>query len=127
MKIRSIVLPGLILFLLPAYTFSQPSSSQSTAPSSTLGNLRLSLLDGDVQIKTVDTGDWAPASINEPLQEGDELWAPEAGKLEVQVMPATYVRLDQNSSLAVNAAGGRPLFRHATAPGRHPKPIGLLR
>lgn len=45
-----------------------------------LGNLRLSLLEGDVQIKTVDFGDWSPASINLPLKEGDELWIPESGR-----------------------------------------------
>ena len=44
-----------------------------------LGNLRLSLLEGDIQIKTVDLGDWSPASINLPLKEGDELWIPESG------------------------------------------------
>jgi hypothetical protein len=66
-----------------------------------LGNLRLSLLEGDIQIKTVDLGDWSPASINLPLREGDELWIPESGRLEVQILPATYVRLDQTSSLAV--------------------------
>ena len=45
-----------------------------------LGNLRLSLLEGDIQIKTVDLGDWSPASINLPLKEGDELWIPESGR-----------------------------------------------
>jgi hypothetical protein len=45
-----------------------------------LGNLWLSLLEGDIQIKTVDLGDWSPASINLPLKEGDELWIPESGR-----------------------------------------------
>jgi hypothetical protein len=47
-----------ILSLLPAYAHSQ-----------NLGDLRISLIDGDVQIRTEDTGDWVPASINMPLRE----------------------------------------------------------
>ncbi|RPJ06500.1 MAG: hypothetical protein EHM36_06890, partial [Deltaproteobacteria bacterium] len=105
MKIGRLISIWLALMVLPALVFSQPPAPRSGAgapsPSSTLGNLRLSLLEGDIQIKTVDLGDWAPASINIPLKEGDELWVPEAGRLEIQVMPATYVRLDQGSSLAV--------------------------
>jgi FecR protein len=102
MKIWRFVLIGLIVFLLPVYVFSQPPVSKAApSPPSTLGNLRLSLIDGDVQIKTVDTGDWVPTSINMPLREGDELWVPEAGRSEIQLVPATSVRLDQNSALAV--------------------------
>jgi hypothetical protein len=45
-----------------------------------LGYLWLSLLEGDIQIKTVDLGDWSPATINLLLEEGDELWIPESGR-----------------------------------------------
>ncbi|OGP53922.1 MAG: hypothetical protein A2162_03860, partial [Deltaproteobacteria bacterium RBG_13_52_11b] len=78
------------LFLLPAYSY--PSE---------LGDLRISLIDGDVQIKTIDTGDWVPASINEPLMDGDILWVPEDGKAAIQVKDGSYVRLDENTSLEV--------------------------
>ncbi len=102
MKVWKVVSIGLVLVLLPAYLFSQPTATKSAPPPpSTLGNLRLSLLEGDVQIKTVDTGEWVAASINLPLKEEDELWVPEAGRMEIQILPATYVRLDQYSSLAV--------------------------
>jgi hypothetical protein len=78
------------LFLLPAYSYSAD-----------LGDLRISLLDGDVQIKTIDTGDWVPASINEPLMDGDILWVPEEGKAAIQLKDGSYVRLDENTSLEV--------------------------
>ncbi len=92
----------MILCLLPVYGFSQPAAPQpGTSAGSLLGNLRVSLMEGDIQIKTVGFGDWAPASINLPLEEGDELWVPENGRLEVQIAPASYVRLDQNSSLGI--------------------------
>ena len=102
MKMGRVVLIGLILVLVSVCAFAQPPASRPVPPPpSTLGNLRVSLVEGDVQIKTVDTGEWAPTSINIPLKEGDELWVPEAGRMEIQIMPATFVRLDQISSLAV--------------------------
>ncbi len=99
MKNCKAVLFTLVLFLLPVYSYSQPQSAPP--PPSTLGVLRTSLIEGDVQIKTVDTGDWVPASINMPLKEGDELWVPEAGRMELQLNTGTYVRLDLSSSLSV--------------------------
>ena len=78
------------LFLLPAYSYS-----------SDLGDLRISLIDGDVQIKTIDTGDWVPASINAPLMDGDILWVPEEGRAGIQMRDGSYVRLDENTSLEV--------------------------
>ena len=108
MKMGRVVLIGLILVLVPVFAFAQPPASRpAPPPPSTLGNLRVSLIEGDVQIKTVDTGEWAPTSINIPLKEGDELWVPEAGRMEIQIMPATFVRLDQISSLAVMTVNKR--------------------
>ena len=101
-RIRGAGIVWLILFLLPVCGFSQSPAPSTERPSpSTLGNLRVSLLEGDIQIKTVDLGDWGPASINIPLKDEDELWVPEAGRLEIQILPATFVRLDQLSSLSV--------------------------
>jgi hypothetical protein len=102
MKVWKAVSIGLVLFLLPVYVFSLPPAAKSPPPPlSTVGNLHLSLLEGDVQIKTVDTGEWVAASINLPLKEEDELWVPEAGRMEIQILPTTFVRLDQYSSLAI--------------------------
>ncbi|MBI5849385.1 MAG: FecR domain-containing protein [Nitrospirae bacterium] len=64
-----------------------------------LGNARLSLVDGDVQIRAADSSEWFPASMNMPLQEGDSLWVPEGARAEVQLTGGTQVRLDQRSSL----------------------------
>jgi hypothetical protein len=77
-------------FLLPAYSYSQD-----------LGQLRVSLISGDVQIRTEDTEDWVPASINMPLREGDRIWVPEEGKAELQLRDGTYLRLDQQSALEI--------------------------
>jgi hypothetical protein len=77
-----------ILSLLPAYSYG-----------STIGLMHINLMQGDVQIKTDDTLDWVAAAINMPLKEGDRLWVPEEGRLEIRLQDGTFVRLDQNSSI----------------------------
>jgi Family of unknown function (DUF6600)/FecR protein len=79
-----------ILFFIPAYSFS-----------SSLEFLHISLIAGDVQIRTEDTEEWVPASINMPLREGDRIWVPEGGKAELQLRDGTYLRLDQQSALEI--------------------------
>ncbi len=79
-----------ILFFIPAYSFS-----------SSLEFMQISLLDGDVQIRTEDTEEWVPASINMPLRDGDRIWVPEGGKLELRLRDGTYLRLDERSALEV--------------------------
>jgi hypothetical protein len=68
---------------------------------STLGSLRISVIEGDVQIRTEDTGEWVPASINMPLVDGDQIWVPEGGRTELQLRDGTFLRLDENSALEI--------------------------
>ena len=79
-----------ILILFPAYSY--PAD---------LGFLRISLIDGDVQIKTEDTEEWVPASINMPLKDGDRIWVPEGGRTELQLRDGTSLRLDEKSALDI--------------------------
>lgn len=90
MKILKAVMIAAVLFLAPAYALS-----------ANLGYMRISLIEGDVQIKTPDAGDWGFASINTPLAEGDQVWVPHGGRAELQLNTGTYVRLDQNSALQI--------------------------
>ncbi len=94
MKSLKIVLCALIFSLIPAYSYS-----------AVLGDLRVSYLDGDVQVKTADTSDWVPASINMPLMDGDSVWVPDGGRAGIQLRDGTFVRLNENSSLEILAAG----------------------
>jgi hypothetical protein len=52
-------------------------------------------------MRTTEAGDWVPAAVNTPLDEGDELWVPEGGRMEFQLNTGTSVRLDQNSALQI--------------------------
>ena len=90
MKILRAVVFAILLFLVPAYAFSAD-----------LGWMRISLIEGDVQIKTPEAEDWGFASINGPLHEGDQVWVPEGGRAELQVNTGTYIRLDQSSALQI--------------------------
>ncbi|NWG03245.1 MAG: FecR domain-containing protein [Syntrophaceae bacterium] len=78
------------LFLLPTLAYS-----------SSLGSARMSLIQGEVQIRTEDTGEWVPASINMPLLEGDRIWVPEGSRTEIQLRDGTFLRLDENSALEI--------------------------
>jgi hypothetical protein len=90
MKILKYVILTFMLFYLPAYSSG-----------STLGSLRISLIEGDVQVRTEDTGEWVPASINMPLMDGDRIWVPEGGRTELQMRDGSFLRLDENSALEI--------------------------
>ena len=90
MKILKAVMIAAVLLLVPAYALS-----------ANLGYMRISLIEGDVQIKTPDAGDWGYASINTPLAEGDQVWSPQGGRVELQLNSGTYIRLSENSALQI--------------------------
>jgi hypothetical protein len=54
--------------------------------------MRVRLVEGDVQVRIAETGEWAPASVNMPLVEEDELWVPEGGLSAIQMNNGAYVR-----------------------------------
>jgi hypothetical protein len=78
------------LFIIPSYSYS-----------ASLGAVRLSLVEGDVQIHTEDTSEWVGAVINMPLREGDRVWVPEEGRAELLLNDGTAIRLSENSSLDI--------------------------
>ncbi len=90
MRILKSMLIAIMLLFAPVYAFS-----------SELGYMRISLIDGDVQINTPDSEDWGLASVNGPLAEGDKIWTPQGSRAEFQLNNGTYIRLDQDSALQV--------------------------
>jgi len=92
MKILKYIAFVSIFLLLPVYGYTEP-----------LGSLRISLIEGDVQVMTEDTGEWVPASINMPLVDGDRIWVPEGGRTELHLRDGTFLRLDENSALDILA------------------------
>jgi len=114
MKAAKFLLPLMVL-LLAGYVFSAPATPPPPAP--TLGAIRINLLDGDVQVKTEETDDWVPASINMPLQDGDRLWVPEGGRTELALRDGSFVRLDQKTAFDILRVD-RDSFQFYLAEGR---------
>lgn len=85
---RLILLAATALLLLPAWAHAEVP-----------GFARISYIEGDVQVKTDDGGDWLPVAVNTPLSEGDSVWSPPGGRVEIQLGNGAFLRLDGNSSL----------------------------
>lgn len=83
--------------LLMVISFSLPTLSNA----SSLGKMHISLIEGDVQIQTEETGDWVSASINMPLKEGDRIWVARGGRLELRLRDGTAIRLDEGTALDI--------------------------
>jgi len=73
----------------------------SVSRAESLGAMRVTIEQGDVQVKIADTGDWVPVSINMPLVEGDELWVPEGSRAAVQTNNGVHIRLDGDTAFQV--------------------------
>jgi hypothetical protein len=74
----------------------------SGASAEAMGHARLSLIQGEVTLQTLDTGtEWGVASINTPLVPGMKLWLPEGGKAEVQFVGGSYLRAGENTEVDV--------------------------
>jgi len=65
-----------LVMLVPAPAFSEDSGD--------MGRVRLSLINGDVQVLIKDSTDWTDAAINVPLGEGDRLRSPAEGRAQLQ-------------------------------------------
>ena len=77
-----------------------PSLGHTSQP----GDMYLRFLEGDVQVKTEETAEWLPASINMPLIDGDQIWVPDNSRAELMLRDGTVVRLDRNSYLEILAS-----------------------
>src|SRR5512139_331018 len=62
---------------------------------------RISLVQGEVQLRGADDPDWLPAAINTPLAEGDSVWCPPGARVEIQLRTGARLRLDGRSALEV--------------------------
>jgi hypothetical protein len=92
-----------IVALCAVFVMLSPSLGHTSQP----GDMYLRFLEGDVQVKTEDTTEWLPASINVPLSEGDQIWVPENARAELMFREGAIVRLDGNSYLEILVLEGK--------------------
>lgn len=62
---------------------------------------RLSYIDGEVSYWRPGAEDWAAASLNLPLAEGDSLYTGQDATLELQIGNRSFVRADEGSELSL--------------------------
>ena len=65
------------------------------------GAMRVRLVEGDVQVKIAETGEWAPVAVNTPVLEGDELWVPDGSRTALQISNGAYIRLGGNTAFEI--------------------------
>ncbi len=63
--------------------------------------LRVSLLEGDVQLRIPEADDWVAAAINTPLRAGDRLWLPRGARAELQLRDGSRLRLNEHTALEI--------------------------
>src|SRR5260370_5025363 len=80
-----VFLPGLFTVL---------SSAQVDVPP---GVARISLIQGDVSAQRGDTGDWAAATLNQPLVSGDRISTGDGSQAELQLDHSNILRLGNNA------------------------------
>jgi len=78
---------------------------------------RLSFVEGDVSFFRPGDQSWEPASVNTPLAAGDELYAAEAAKLEIQIGARAYLRAGEETQLALTSL--EPDFLQISVPEGH--------
>ena len=98
--------PG--VFATPAQTLNLPDAQNYTLPDGeedtpdiTARVARVSYIDGDAQIRRLDSQDWEKLTLNLPIVEGDEITTSLGTRVEIQFNSKTHLRLTENSYLRV--------------------------
>lgn len=86
-----------LLLIAACLSMPLPCRAGVTSPA------RVHLVEGEASFRTPDDGEWRPASINTPLDEGDAIWCADGSRVEIQLPDGSLVRLDGGSQLDVLA------------------------
>lgn len=90
---QEINLPDTQNFVIP--------EDEDDSPDITARVARISYLDGDAQIRRLDSQDWEKLTLNLPIVEGDEITTSLGARVEIQFNSRTHLRLTENSYLRI--------------------------
>ena len=96
------------VFATPSQTLNLPESEMYTVaddeadmPDVTARVARVSYIDGDAQIRRLDSQDWEKITLNLPIVAGDEITTSLGSRLEMQFNRKTHWLLSGNSYLLI--------------------------
>ena len=92
MKHLRLVIAAVALALVPAISHAFET-----------GFARISMIDGEALVRTEESSEWLPAAVNTPLYEGDSIWSPDGGRVEIQLQNGSYLRLNDSTSIDIVA------------------------
>lgn len=93
-----ILFPVILTNTINAFGFE---TDDDYTPQVTARVARITLLNGDVQIKRNSVENWEKATNNLPLAEGDELTTSRDARIEIEFDRYNYLRLAENSYLKI--------------------------
>jgi FecR protein len=99
-----VLLTLLSLLLISNSAFAQTpddiaSDAEDDAPAGRV--VRVSFVEGDVSFQRAGTSEWAAVIENLPLFAGDQVYAGNGARIELQLGRGSYIRLSENSALTI--------------------------
>ncbi len=90
---------------IPAQYPPQPQGGPQQAPQNDAGAARISFIHGDVSTQHDGSNDWAAATVNTPVVNGDHISTGQNARAEIQLDHANILRLgDQSTANVVSLA-----------------------
>src|SRR5882762_458651 len=97
----------LVWVFLPGFFTVLSSAQVDVAPAVA----RISLIQGNVLVQRGDTGDWAAATLNQPLVSGDRISTGDGSQAELQLDHSNILRLGNNAHAKIATLGQTPIDR----------------
>jgi hypothetical protein len=92
---------GALLLMVAVGVGPGPAVAQDRGDEANPTPPRLAFVEGDVSFWRPGAEDWAPAQVNTPLAEGDELYADTGGRIELQIGPRAFVRAGGDTQIGL--------------------------
>ncbi|HJQ25895.1 MAG TPA: DUF6600 domain-containing protein [Blastocatellia bacterium] len=97
-----LTLLSLLLTSISAFAQTPDDTNSDIEDDAPAGRVvRVSFVEGDVSFQRAGTSEWAAAIENLPLFAGDQVYAGNGARVELQLGRGSYIRLSENSALTI--------------------------